>query len=442
MTVTDAGHDMFAASRQWLGRALRSMPTGSQTFSKAHIQFPQGHSPLFVDKAQGARFTDIDGNEYVDLAMGLAAIGLGYCDPDVDAAVREQLDRGISFSLPTRLEAELSELIMTLVPSAEMVRYGKNGSDATAAAIRLARAHTGRDRVLVCGYHGWHDWCIGATSRHLGVPESTRALTDNASANDPDTVAAKLRERPNDYAAVILEPMLLDDPKGSLAAIRKLAKDFGVVLVFDEIVTGFRFALGGAQALYGVTPDLTCLGKSMANGLPLSAVAGRRDIMRLMDDIFFSGTFGGEALSLAGSLATIKKCRDRNVIDRLWAMGGALQAALRDTIDRRGLGDVLSVLNEPCLGFVAVSEGRGNSQAVNRTFMLAEMIRHGVFMNGSLTMCYAFGAEDMTRVTQAFDAFAERFAQELETPGLETRLGYPPIEPIFAVRQSRDGDEG
>jgi len=432
----------FALSSQWLKRALATIPTGSQTFSKSHIQFPDGHAPLFVDGARGAHFTDVDGNEFIDLVMGLAAIGLGYCDVDVDAAIRDQLDRGISFSLPTRLEAELAELIVEVVPSAEMVRFAKNGSDVTSAAVRLARAHTGRERVLACGYHGWHDWYIGTTTRDLGVPGGVRALTDKASANDPDAIAAKLAEYPDAYAAIVVEPMLLDDPKASLSAIRALADRWGVVLIFDEVVTGFRFALGGAQQLYGVTPDLTCLGKSMANGMPLSAVTGRRDIMGLMGDIFFSGTFGGEALSLAAALATIRKIRKQGIIEHLWTMGGRLQVQLRQTIQKYRLEDLLSVINEPCLGFIAVSEGRGNSQEVNRTFMLAEMIRHGVFMNGSLTICHAFDEEDLRRVAESFDSFAESFSRELEIPGLGARLPYPPIMPIFTVRPPNIEKEG
>lgn len=437
--TTDTGHNMFALSRQWLDRALGTVPVASQTFSKAHIQLPEGNAPLFVSKARGARITDVDGNEFVDLVMGLAAVGLGYCDADVDRAVREQLENGISFSLPTQLEAELAELIVDLVPSAEMVRFGKNGSDATSAAIRLARAYTGRDRVLVCGYHGWHDWYIGSTPRHLGVPDAVRALTSSASTNDPETIENLLKADPKGYAAVVVEPMLLEDGHRTLPEVRTLADRYGAVLVFDEVVTGFRYALGGAQQLYGVTPDLTCLGKAMANGMPLSAIAGRRDIMKLMDDIFFSGTFGGEALSLAASLATIRKVRDEKVIDHLWTTGAALQSALRDSIDRHGLGDILSVVNEPCIGFVVVSEGRGNTQATNRTFMLAEMIRHGVFMNGSLTISHAFGKAELDHVVTAFEAFADTFERELGSPGLADRMPYPPIEPIFAVRKTRDG---
>ena len=428
------GHNLFAASQQWLERALQTIPTGSQTFSKAHIQFPDGHTPLYVERGQGARFTDVDGNEFVDLAMGLAAVGLGYCDPDVDAAIRRQLQCGVSFSLSTRLEAELAELIVQMVPCAEKVRFGKNGSDATSAAVRLARAFTGRNHIIACGYHGWHDWYIGSTSRNLGVPSQVSALTHKASASDPDSIAEILRSRPTEVAAIVVEPMLLDSPRASLTAIRALADQYGAVLVFDEIVTGFRFALGGAQQLYEVTPDLACLGKAMANGMPVSAITGRADIMRLMDDIFFSGTFGGEALSLAAAIATLNKLRTSDVLGGIGAMGTRLQDDIRSTISRHGLSDVLSVIGEPCLGFIAVSTARESPQPVNRTFMIAELMRNGVFTLGALTLCHAFDETDLQQVTTGFDAFAQRFADELTNPGLESRLPYPPIEPIFTVR--------
>ncbi|MEQ8390869.1 MAG: aminotransferase class III-fold pyridoxal phosphate-dependent enzyme [Thalassospira sp.] len=431
----------YVNSKEWLQRALASVPTASQTFSKAHIQFPKGHSPLFVAQAKGARFVDVDGNNFVDMIMGLAAVGLGYCDPDVDQAVSDQLSKGMTFSLPTRLEAELAELIIDLVPSAEMVRFGKNGSDATSAGVRLARAYTGRSKVLACGYHGWHDWYIGSTTRNLGVPNEITGLTHKASANNPEEIRRKLEEFPGEFAVVIVEPMLLDTPQKTLSEIQSVANEHGCLLMFDEVATGFRFALGGAQQLYGVTPDLTSFGKSMANGMPLSAIVGKRDVMKLMDDVFISGSFGGEALSLAGSLATIKKLRDHNVTGHIWSYGERLQRSMRASIEKHQLNDILSVINEPCLGFIAVQAGRGETQPVLRTFMLAEMIRQGVFLNGSLTVCYSFGDDELAQVTEAFALFAEKLSDELKTPGLEKRLSYPPIKPIFSIRKSRDGDD-
>ena len=223
---------------------------------------------------------------------------LGYCDPDVDYAIRHQLTRGISMSLPTSLECELAERLVQHIPSAEMVRFGKNGTDATSAAIRLARAATRRDRVVAVGYHGWQDWYIGATARRLGVPAAVSELTDMVPFGDLEAMEATLKSHANEYAAIILEPTgAVEPPQSYLKDLKKLAHEHGALLIFDEIVTGFRWGLGGAQAKYNVTPDLSAFGKAMGNGMPISAVVGRSDVMRLMEDIFYSGTFGGEALS-------------------------------------------------------------------------------------------------------------------------------------------------
>jgi glutamate-1-semialdehyde 2,1-aminomutase len=210
----------------------------------------------------------------------------------------------VIFSLPHPIEAEVAELICEMVPCAEMVRFGKNGSDATSGAIRLARAFTGRDRVAVCGYHGWQDWYIGSTARHRGVPKATRDLTHTFAYNDLTSLDALLDAHAGEFAAVILEPMNVTDPApGFLEGVKQRAHRHGAVLVFDETITGFRYANGGAQQLFGVTPDLATFGKGLANGYPVSAVAGRREIMKLMEEIFFSFTFGGEALSLAAARA-------------------------------------------------------------------------------------------------------------------------------------------
>ncbi|HUU24574.1 MAG TPA: aminotransferase class III-fold pyridoxal phosphate-dependent enzyme, partial [Methyloceanibacter sp.] len=308
-------------------RALKVIPTASQTFSKAATGTVEGAAPLFLERGEGARVWDPDGNVYIDYVMGLLPVVLGYRDPDVDGAIRTQLDRGITFSLATELEAELAESLCELIPCAEMVRFGKNGSDATSAAVRLARAFTGRDKIAICGYHGWHDWYIGTTARHLGVPQAIRDLSIAFPFNDLDALEALLKAEPDRFAAVILEPEGLDAPlPGFLDAVRGLCDTYGVVLVFDEIITGFRRHLGGAQAVHGVTPDLASFGKAMANGMPISAIVGRGEIMRLMEDIFFSGTFGGEALSLAASIATIDKLRRLDGPAKFAGMGARLRA--------------------------------------------------------------------------------------------------------------------
>ena len=214
-------------------RALETIPLASQTFSKSVMSTVEGAAPLFLERGEGARVWDVDGNDYIDYVLGLLPVVLGYRDPDVDAAIRAQLDKGISFSLATALEAELAERLVELIPCAEMVRFGKNGSDATTAAIRLARAHTGRDKIAICGYHGWHDWYIGTTARHLGVPQAVRDLVRHVPVQRPDVLEANLKREPDEFAAVILEPVGLEPPKpGFLQALRALCDRYGVVLVF------------------------------------------------------------------------------------------------------------------------------------------------------------------------------------------------------------------
>jgi glutamate-1-semialdehyde 2,1-aminomutase len=270
----------YARSEELLERALRTIPLGSQTFSKSKTQYPHGVSPYFVTRGKGGHVWDADGNEYVDFISSLAAVTLGHGDPDVQAAVAAQLEDGVIFSLPHPLEMEVAERLVAMVPCAEKVRFGKNGSDATSGAVRIARAFTGRDHVAVCGYHGWQDWYIGATARNRGVPKAVRELTHTFPFNDLLALEALLASHPAGFAAVMMEPMNVSDPApGYLQAVKELAHRHGALLIFDETITGFRFANGGAQALFGVTPDLATFGKGIANGYPLAAVAGRADVM-------------------------------------------------------------------------------------------------------------------------------------------------------------------
>jgi len=291
--------ERYRNSEEMLARALKVIPLGTQTFSKSRTQYPHGVSPFFMSKGQGSHLWDVDGNEYIDFISSLAAVTLGYRDPDVDAAVKAQLEDGVIFSLPSPLEIKVSEKIVEMVPCAEMVRFGKNGSDATTGAIRVSRAYTGREHVAVCGYHGWQDWYIGSTPRNLGVPKCTQELTHAFVYNDVESLRAIFDAYPDQVAAVILEPAGPVLPaEGFLEAVRDLTHERGAVLVFDETITGFRLALGGAQEYFGVTPDLATFGKGLANGYPVSAVAGKAEIMQLMEEVFFSFTFGGELLSL------------------------------------------------------------------------------------------------------------------------------------------------
>ncbi|MSO74228.1 MAG: aminotransferase class III-fold pyridoxal phosphate-dependent enzyme [Alphaproteobacteria bacterium] len=419
-------------------RALNTIPTGSQTFSKSSWNFVKGATPLVLERGAGARIWDSDGNDYVDYVMSLLAIVLGYRDAKVDAAIRAQLERGISFSLATELEASLAERLRALIPCAEMARFAKNGSDATSGAIRLARAHTGRDKIALSGYHGWHDWYIGTTARRLGVPEAVQALSVNFPYNDADALERLLVAEPKTYAAVIMEPAGIEAPApGFLERVRALTERHGVVLVFDEIITGFRIALGGAQAHYNVVPDLACVGKAMGNGMPISAVVGRKPIMRLMEDVFFSGTFGGETLSLAAALATIDKLERDNGIARIQALGKRLRDALGAMLVRRGLTQAFKAAGPDWWPRLAATPDHRTPGPILQSLMQQELAQDGVLIGAGLTLNLAL-AHDHPAVEAAtlaaFDRAMARVAEALARPDPASAVRGEPIRPIFQVR--------
>lgn len=425
----------YKKSNEFIRRVEAFVPLGSQTFSKSHTQFPEGVSPLFLEEGSGGRVIDIDGNEYVDLICGLLSVILGYRDPDVDEAIAKQLEKGISFSLATKLEGELAERLVEMVPSAEKVRFGKNGSDATSAAIRIARAATGRDRVAVCGYHGWQDWYIGATVRNKGVPKVVADLTSHFIYNDLASLEALFDAAPGEYAAVMMEPMSAIEPEpGFLEGVRDLCTRKGVVLVFDEVVTGFRFDRGGAQARFKVTPDLTALGKGLGNGMPIAAVVGRSDLMDEMEEIFVSSTFGGEALSLAASIAVVEKLNRYPVIETLWSKGKILSDEVEQRILSQGLSDVVHLRGLPPWRILAFRDHEHGSKEAIKTLFMIKMIGAGVLIAASHNVCYAHRDEDWEHVLLAYDAALSAVARELERPGLDERLDVPVIHPVFSVR--------
>jgi glutamate-1-semialdehyde 2,1-aminomutase len=426
----------FERSESFLARAERVIPLGSQTFSKSRTQYPFGVSPYFISRGQGSRVWDLDGNEYIDFVNSLASVTLGYQDPDVTAAVRAQLDQsGVIFSLPHPLETEVAELICEMVPCAERVRFGKNGSDATAGAVRVARAHTGRDRVAVCGYHGWQDWYIGSTARNRGVPQATRDLTHPFAFNDLASLQAVLAAHPCEFAAVILEPMNVTLPQpGFLEGVQALAREHGALLVFDETITGFRYANGGAQELFGVTPDLATFGKGLANGYPVSAVCGRADVMAQMEEIFFSFTFGGEALSLAAAKATLEKLKREPVVATLATRGRQAMAGASDLIEAHGLGDLFSVSGHPTWSFLNFKEARGATAFEIKTLWLQEIFERGILSVGTHNISYAHSEADIARLVEVYAEVLPFIGSTLDQGRLREVLRCEPLVPLFKVR--------
>ena len=431
---TTNGRRSFATSRQLLERSKAVIPLGAQTFSKSHIHYPEA-APMFLAGGDGARVWDVDGNEFIDLVSGLLPVVLGYRDPDVDRAISEQLRSGISFSLSTHLEIELAERLVDLIPAAEMVRFGKNGTDATSAAVRLARAFTGRERIAVCGYHGWQDWYIGATVRNKGVPKAVCALTDTFPYNDLAALEELLARHPGAFAAVIMEPVNVTGPDPDyLQGVKDLAHRHGALLVFDEIITGFRVSLGGAQAHYNVTPDLACFGKAMGNGMPISAVAGRADVMAEMEEVFFSGTFGGEALSLAAAIATIDKMRRMPIIEKLWQAGDTLVTGAEKRIAAHGLTDCMSFGGLAPWKVIAFNDHAQASKDAVKTLFIREMLQNGVLINSSHNVTASLGEGEIQTVLHAYDETLKVIAGELDRGDLDHRLGNDIIRPIFSVR--------
>jgi glutamate-1-semialdehyde 2,1-aminomutase len=425
----------FKNSETQLERAQKVIPLASQTFSKSRTQYPVGVSPLFLERGEGSHVWDVDGNEYIDFVSSLASVTLGYKDPDVDAAVRAQLDDGVILSLPHKIEAEVAELICDMVPCAEMVRFGKNGSDATAGAIRIARAFTSRDHVAFCGYHGWQDWYIGSTARNLGVPQATRDLSHSFAFNDLDSAVALFDQFPDEIAAIILEPMNVAYPApGFLEGLKQLAHDRGAVLIFDETITGFRFANGGAQELFGVTPDLACFGKGLANGYPVSAVVGRRDIMMMMEEVFFSFTFGGEMLSLAAAKATLTKLKQEPVVARICSHGDHIIDTLRSLIEAHDISDIFGVCGHPSWSFLTLSDARGATSFEIKTLLMQELHERGILSVGTHNINYAHSDEDIAALLNAYKEILPMIAERLDEGSLIQSLRCDPLVPLFKVR--------
>lgn len=425
----------YTNSEALLQRALETIPLGSQTFSKSITQLPKGVSPYFASHAKGSKFWDVDGNEYIDFVNGLLAITIGHTDEEIIEAVKQQLDKGTIFSLAHELEIEVAEKICEMVPCAEMVRFGKNGSDATAGAIRIARAHTGKDHVLVCGYHGWQDWYIGSTTRDKGVPKTTQELTHKFMYNDIESLENKLKELEGKVAAVILEPVNITPPQDNfLARVKELTHNAGAVLIFDETITGFRYANGGAQEFFNVIPDLATFGKGLANGYALSAVAGKKEIMKHMEDVFFSFTFGGETLSLAAASVVLGKLKSTPVIDKINATGTYLIEQLNQTIQKYNLEDTFEVQGYPCWSFFVIKPVDWTSQEEIKTLYLQEMFKQGIFTIGTHNLSYAHTNEDIDALIKAYNNFFIKFVTLAKDQDISSALNAAPLVPLFKVR--------
>lgn len=385
-------------------RATGVIPLGTQTHSKAARDELRDVEPCFIERGLGGRVWDVGGGEYVDLRSGLGPITLGYRFPAVDDAIRGQLDEGIVFSYPHRIEVEVAERLTQVIPCAERVRFLKTGGEAMAATHRLARSFTERDLIITCGYHGW----VNRMST-LGVPEATRATYRTGPWGDIAWYEAAFREAPGQIAAVSVACSYADIEAGHafLADLRRLTEDADALLVFDEIVTGFRLALAGAQEYFGVTPDLAVFAKGMSNGVPLSCYVGRADVMALVADEGISSTFGGDTLGLAAARAVLDTYASEDVIGTIWARGAALHEGFNDRAARLGVAARFRGL--PPLGELMIP-----GAASLRTQFEGEILQRGVII---YTVCYPSYAHTEADIAQAVSAMGDA-AEALQARGV------------------------
>lgn len=422
-------------SQAWLERARKVIPGCAQTFSKGFTQYVQGVAPTFLQRGQGCRVWDVDGNEYIDYVQGLLPNILGYAHPEVNAAAAAQLAQGHSFSLPHPLEVELAERLTRLIPCAEMVRFGKNGSDATSGAVRAARAFTGRDRIACCGYHGWQDWYIGSTTRNAGVPQAVRNLTHPFPYNDLASLEKLLDEHPGEFAAVIMEPVNFVEPAhGFLEGVKHLTRRHGALLIFDEICSGFHFGLGGAQKIYGVTPDMACFGKAMGNGFAISCVVGRADVMHTFNDIFYSFTFAGEVGSMAAAMKVLDILEHTDALARIESSGRTLQDGINSMAKAAGMGQRICSLGRPQWSLLKFSDENGGESPLLKNLFQQEAVKRGILLLATHDLTAAHDDAAIHATLEAYAEVLKTLAAWLQEDDPARFLEGPMSQPVFRVR--------
>ena len=409
-------------------RALPLIPSQTQTLAKVPGQYIKGVAPKYLVRGKGSHVWDVDGNEFIDYNMGIGPLSLGYCYPAVDEAINEQLQNGITFSMMHPLEVEVAEYINALVPNAEMVRFGKTGAEVTSAAVRLARAFTGRKKVLCCGYHGWHDWYISVTDRGKGIPQEIANLTHTFNYNDIDSVVDSID---NDTACIILEPIVCEWPKNDfLHLLREICEKKGVLLVFDEMWTGFRLAIGGAQEHFGVKADLITFSKAIANGMPLSVLTGRADVMQLLEkDVFFFTTFGGETLSLAAAKATLIEMLAHQVPQYIAVQGKKLHAGLDIILNQEDI-DFIKCQGFDCRTMLTFDPAINDPLAL-KSLLQQEFFKRGILWSGFHNISYSHTDEDIEYTLEAYREvliYAKRAVQE---DIVQSSLCGEVVEPVF-----------
>lgn len=431
--------DRYAKSRALGPLAHRLIPGGCHTNAKGDDQYPED-APGFIARGLGCHVWDVDGNEFIEYGMGLRAVTLGHAYPSVIAAAAAEMRNGVNFNRPSPIEIRCAEQFMRCVPNHDCVKFTKDGSAATSAAVKLARAHTGRALVAICvdqPFFSSEDWFIGTTAVNAGVPQPIRDLTVGFRYNDLDSLRKLFREHPGQVAAVILEPARTEEPlPGYLSGVQALCREAGAMLILDEMITGFRFAVGGAQSVYGITPDLATFGKAMANGFALSALVGRRELMELgglqhsRERVFLlSTTHGAETHAMAAGIATMQEYLDKPVIETLQARGERLREGVQRHIDTLRLSAAFSLTGRACALQFNTRDGQGQPSQAFRTLFLQELLDRGV-LAPSFVVSYSHTEADID-VTVAATGEALRVYRAALSDGIDRHLRGRPVKPVY-----------
>jgi glutamate-1-semialdehyde 2,1-aminomutase len=415
------------------------IPGGCHTYAKGDDQYPE-FMPIYIDRGHGCHTWDIDGNEYIEYGMGLRSVTLGHgFEPIIDAAYRQMLN-GTNFGRPAKIELECAEIFLDMIESAEMVKFCKNGSDATNGAVKLARAHTGRDMVGICANHPFFsvdDWFIGSTPMNSGIPKVVQDLTTKFFYNDIESIEKMFSENHNKIACIILEPEKYDSPKDNfLNKAKEICHKNGALFILDEMITGFRWHNSGAQKVYNVDPDLTTFGKGMANGFAIAALAGKKQFMDLggiyhnKERVFLiSTTHGAESHALAASIATMKFYQENDVIGFLDEQGCKLKDGVNKASRDLGIEDKISIIGPNCCSVYTTKDQYGNASQSFRTLFLQEQIKRGLLMTSSV-ISFSHSDKDIAlTIEKMYDAMVI-YKRALEE-GIDKYLVGRPVSPVW-----------
>jgi len=443
-------------------RLLKVIPGGAHTYSRGFDQYPE-NAPQILSRGKGSYVFDPEGNKYLDYGMALRAVNIGYAEDEINAAAIEQIGSGNSLTRASMIELEAAELLVDLIDSVDMVKFTKNGSTAVSAAVKLSRAHTGRELVARCAEHpffSFDDWFIGSTPVTLGIPQDTIDKTKTFRYNDISSLETLINEYPNQIACVVLEPAAMECPavgdaksgccgmavcqrdyktsgKNYLQQVQELCRKNGIVFVLDETITGFRWHMKGAQHLYGVSPDLSTFGKAMANGFSVACVAGRREIMELgsieqegKERLFLlSTTHGAEMSGLGAFVASVNYMQKHNVVAHLWDYGNKLITMMQRQAQVHGISHSFKIGGIACSPYYMTLDNTGANSLALRTLFSQEMIRNGVLMPW-IALSYRHGEEELAVTEHAIKQSFRVYRKALEE-GIDKYLKGAVVKPVF-----------